>query len=126
MYLVTNRRLDENAKGVDRLGAKPSGKGPNELRLVEATRRGRGWGITILPDELTPEMKTEVGLPVEGTVYTSRYIAAKLLESIRQDKKHLLVFVHGTTTTSRPCWTGPSGCSSATTLNCCMVKGLRI
>ncbi len=95
MYLVTNRSLDKNAKGIARLGGTPSEQGPNELRLVEATKRGRSWEINILPDELTSEMKTEIGLPAEGTVYASRYVAAKLLERVRQDKKHLLVFVHG-------------------------------
>lgn len=97
MYLVTNRSLDENAKGIARLGTAPSEQGPNELRLVEATKRGRAWEITILPDKLLPEMKDELPpeMKAEDPVYASRYVAAKLLERVRKDKKHLLVFVHG-------------------------------
>lgn len=95
MYLVTNRSLDENAQGLARLGSTPSEKGPNELRLVEATRRGRGWEISILPDRLTPEMKAEIGMDPDEEAFASRYVASRILRRIRDEKRNLLVFVHG-------------------------------
>ena len=61
MFIVTNRQVVQDAKGFDKLGSKPNAEGPNELRLVEATKRNKRWVIKILPDKLYDAMMTAVG-----------------------------------------------------------------
>ncbi len=96
MFIVTNRAVRPNAKGLSRLGDEPNEKGPNELRLVEATKSGGAWKIDILPDTLDAKMKKEVGLAgAPDPVYASAYAARKILRRVRKEKKNLLFFVHG-------------------------------
>lgn len=96
MYIVTNRSLDPSAKSeLDRLGPRPNPSGPNELRFVEATKSKNKWSINILPDTLSEKQKAEVGIAESGTVHASRYVALKILEKVRGEKKNLLFFVHG-------------------------------
>jgi len=95
MFIVTNRSIQPDEKGLKQFGDCPSPKGPNELRLVEATRSGRGWRVKVLADECTPDMKREVGLPVTPKAYASQYAARKVLSRVRKQKKNLLFFVHG-------------------------------
>lgn len=104
MYIVTNRIVDESKNSVkEAFGKKPTA-GPNELRLAEATRKGENWHIDVLPDQITPQMATSVGLDPSNTYPASAYVARKLLErcsgsggaakSIKTGK-NLLLFVHG-------------------------------
>ena len=107
MFIVTNRRVNEKAKGVDKLGSKPNAEGPNELRLVEATKSDKGWVIELLPDELDDSKMKEVNLkPTIGPdgkpqpIYASQYVARKILDRANPRQagkkgKNLLVFVHG-------------------------------
>lgn len=93
MFIVTNRRVDESAKRLKKLGCEPN-IGRN-LRLVEATRGTDGWKIKILPDKISDSMKKEVALTGKETVYASKYVARKLIKNIRKKKRNLLFFVHG-------------------------------
>lgn len=107
MFIVTNRQVVQDAKGFDKLGSKPNAEGPNELRLVEATKRNKRWVIKILPDKLDDAMMKEVSLaPTIGPdgkpqpVYASQYVARKILDRTNPRQagkkgKNLLVFVHG-------------------------------
>lgn len=95
MFIVTNRNINEQGKGLDILGPRPNPQGPNELRLVEATKSSSGWQIRIIPDKLDDQMKKEVGILDEGDVYGSAYAARKVLKQIQRNKQNLLFFVHG-------------------------------
>ncbi|KAF0190565.1 MAG: Uncharacterized protein FD165_2600 [Gammaproteobacteria bacterium] len=95
MFIVTNRAIDESASGLNKLGAKPNGEGPNELRLVEAQKKAGRWGIEILPDTITDKMKREAGIKDAGPVFASRYVARRLLGQVRSEKRNFLFFVHG-------------------------------
>lgn len=104
MYVITNRTVDESKHpGVDAFGNKPA-EGPNNLRIAEVTRRGRGWYVDILPDVITPEMAESVDLPPDEPHFASAYVARKLLERCAgrsvgartaRKGKNLLLFVHG-------------------------------
>jgi esterase/lipase superfamily enzyme len=94
MFIVTNRLVDESKKNEkEAFGDKPMA-GPNELRLAEASRRGKKWNVDILPDRLTPQMAKEVGLDPAGSYFASAYVARKLHQRCT-DGKNLLLFVHG-------------------------------
>ncbi len=95
MYLVTNREIVGNTDTVDLLGDRPNRKGPNELRVLRASRRGRRWKLELLPDRLTPEEKTRLGLPRNETFYVSHKVAIETIEKARRQRKHILFFVHG-------------------------------
>ncbi|MBB1088622.1 alpha/beta hydrolase [Lysobacter sp. SG-8] len=109
MFIVTNRDVDESRNDPGALGDTPNPKGPNELRLAEATRKGRGWHVQVLPDLMTPAMAREIGLDsltVPGTgepVPSSRYVASKILERINRSidangtvaRRNFLFFIHG-------------------------------
>ena len=56
MFIVTNRIVDESKHSEkDAFGDKPMA-GPNELRLAEATRKGKKWQVDIPPDRITAPM----------------------------------------------------------------------
>lgn len=108
MFLITNRAVDDTKKGIDALGDIPNPKGPLELRMAEATRHGKGWRVSILPDICTPAMLRSAGIKPQqdaqgraAPVYASRYVAYKLLLQLKaRHKKNkappaLALFVHG-------------------------------
>ncbi len=95
MYVVTNRQINEDAVGLAKLGDTPSDKGPNELRLVEATRQNGEWQIDIVPDVVTAAMKAEVGLPPEEELPGSAYVAKKIFARVQGQARNFLFYVHG-------------------------------
>lgn len=100
MFVITNRQLDPEKTGLEQFGDTPNSKGPNELRIVEATRDGRGWRIDVLEDECTPPMLRAVGLQKQAQeqsepIYASQYVSRKILSRVRKEKKNLIFFVHG-------------------------------
>lgn len=109
MFIVTNREVDESSSDVETaFKSTPNRKGPNELRLAEATRAGRRWKVRVLPDEITSEMACEIGLSSEidpktgGPVYVDHYIARRLMARVnpalvgsRGRGRNLVFFVHG-------------------------------
>lgn len=90
MFVITNRNLKHKKEGPARLGKKINVKGPNELRVVEATRGDEGWQVDILDDK-----KTIVVNGRNRRVDASEYVAKKVLDQIAESKRHLLLFVHG-------------------------------
>jgi esterase/lipase superfamily enzyme len=95
MYIVTNRKVDPAGIGSKKLGSTISEKGPNELRLVEARKTGKEWTISVLPDKMTTAMKREVGISAQGDVFSSRYVARKVLNLAREKDRAVVIFVHG-------------------------------
>jgi esterase/lipase superfamily enzyme len=101
MYIVTNRSVDETRDSKHESFGKKPAEGPNELRLAEATRKGNHWQIEILPDQITPEMATSVGLNPDHSYPASAYVARSLIGELmpggssRNSGKNLLLFVHG-------------------------------
>ena len=101
MYIVTNRKLDESANGLDIFGSVPSGQGPNELRLVKATLSGSKFQTEILDDRLTEqevlELKQQYNLDINPADdwYVSLKVACELMAEAQKQKKHVLFYVHG-------------------------------
>jgi esterase/lipase superfamily enzyme len=103
MFIITNRNVVPNADGLDKLGPDPNPKGPNELRIAEATRNGGSWDLEILPDVITdPAMLKSVGITREKDetgkaekIYASKYAAQAVLDRVESGERNLLLFVHG-------------------------------
>ncbi|MEQ8660312.1 MAG: alpha/beta hydrolase, partial [Gammaproteobacteria bacterium] len=101
MYVITNREVIDSEPGLAKFGARPNARGPNELRLAEVRRRGRGWNVAFLDDELTaPEASALIAkfclaLDPAETHYASLKVACELAETARRKKSHILFFVHG-------------------------------
>jgi esterase/lipase superfamily enzyme len=109
MFIVTNREVDESQSTPElAFGSRPNSKGPNELRLAWAERKGtsKSWHIQLLPDEISDAMATEVGLPLPSQTkektFASRYVARKLQRAVnpasqgaKGSGRNVLFFVHG-------------------------------
>lgn len=100
MYVITNREIKDNAKGLGKFGREPNHKGPNELRLMEVNDSDIS-DVRELDDELSAtELNKLIGkhklqISSKDTWYRSLQVACKLFERARKDKKHILLFVHG-------------------------------
>lgn len=101
MFLVTNRKILRKSGDCSILGSSPNVKGPNELRLVEATKRGARWRLEVLPDEVDATMRDAVGANDRHIVsYVTRKLLARVNPRLLNPKarargRNLLVFVHG-------------------------------
>jgi esterase/lipase superfamily enzyme len=101
MFVVTNREVIENVSGLEQFGKRPNAKGPNELRLAEVVRKGKGWSVTFLDDELkkseVKKLKDEFRLDIDPneTHYASLSVACNLTRRARKNKRHILFYFHG-------------------------------
>lgn len=104
MFLVTNRRVNENRSDLKAFGSNPNPEGPNELRMAEATKSRGKWKINILPDQITPVMADEVGIKTRNRdkVYASQYVLRRLMARVNPKLigkngkgRNLVLFVHG-------------------------------
>jgi len=116
MFVVTNRNLEPERKGLEQFGPRVNSRGPNELRMVEVTRARGGWKVEIVPDKLDddPEGRwceragiddawlQQMGFDPAQPVYGSSYVAKRVLDRVTPGRggrggsgRHLLVFVHG-------------------------------
>ena len=101
MYLITNREFIEDNSGLEQFGKRVNNEGPNELRLANVTRRGSGWQVEILEDELPKKESRELikkhrlNLDPGATYYASLKVACDLAEEATAKKSHILLFVHG-------------------------------
>lgn len=101
MYIATNRRINESAKGLGIFGSMPNEQGPNELRLVKVSRSGSKFQAEVLKDKLTAEevaalnqkYKLEIDLSKEW--FASLQVACEIMEEAQRQKKHVLFYVHG-------------------------------
>lgn len=101
MYIVTNREVLQGETGLAQFGQIPNAKGPNELRLAEVQKKGKGWSVDFLDDKLPVEVAkaliAEFRLPLDSaqTQYASLRVACDLTRRARKFKRHILFFVHG-------------------------------
>lgn len=101
MFVITNRKVNESKSGLDQFGKSPNTKGANELRIASVIRRGRGFAIDILEDELDAgearELIQEYKLDLDPgiTHYCSLKVACEITRRARENKRHILFYVHG-------------------------------
>lgn len=101
MYVVTNREIVDGAQGLAQFGRRPNSQGPNELRLADVRRHGKGWSVDFLDDVLprrtVETLIDEFRLPIDPAQpqYASLAVACDLARRARRLKRHILLFVHG-------------------------------
>jgi len=101
MFVITNRRVVENATGLDQFGKTPNEKGNNELRLAQITKRKKGYTVKFLDDELDKGEAREfieefkLDLKADKPQYASLKVACETVRRARANKRHILIFVHG-------------------------------
>jgi len=101
MYLITNRVLNTEQKGLDVLGKTPNAQGPNELRLMRVTKNNNSWVATAMIDKLTPatvktlKKKYKLDLDISRPWHGSLKVACELFDQARIENKSILFFIHG-------------------------------
>jgi len=101
VFVITNRKVVENATGLDQFGKTPNEKGNNELRLAQITKRKKGYTVKFLDDELDKgearELieEFELDLKTDETQYASLKVACETVRRAREKKRHILFYVHG-------------------------------
>ena len=101
MFVVTNRKLDESADDLGVFLSRPNEQGPNELRIIQVTRAGRGFKCKILKDKLSKsrviQLKQKYSLDIDENEdwYASLEAACQIFDTARSSKKNVLFFAHG-------------------------------
>ena len=101
MYLITNRALDSEKKGLDIFAKTPNPAGPNELRLIRVTKKNNSWVSKAIVDNLTqPTLKAlkkkyKLDLDISRPWHGSLQVACELFDQARMQKKSILFFIHG-------------------------------
>ncbi|MEM9056066.1 MAG: alpha/beta hydrolase [Pseudomonadota bacterium] len=98
MFVITNRQIDKNAKGIAMFGKRPNEQGPNELRLLDVKSDN---SVKLLGDQLSTTEVEKLAkrhkLPIDTDAphYQSLAVACQLFQRARSEKKPILFFVHG-------------------------------
>lgn len=101
MYIITNRKIKEGEEGLKIFGSRPSEKGPNELRITEVIKRGRGYQVNILDDKLEDAEVSQLAQTYDLNIsttddwYASLRVACNIFAEARKSKKDILLYVHG-------------------------------
>ena len=101
MYVITNRRLDNDEGDLSIFSKEPNEQGPNELRLVKVIKSGKTYKAQLLDDVLPAtrvnEINSKLKLNLDTSIkwYQSLEVAYQLFENSRKNKKHILIYVHG-------------------------------
>ena len=101
MYLITNRALNVAQNGLDIFGKTPNPRGPNELRLMQVTKKNNSWLVKAMIDKLTPatvktlKKKYKLDLDISRSWYGSLKVACELFDQARLESKSILFFIHG-------------------------------
>lgn len=101
MYIITNRLMHANKKGLNRFGSTPNENGPNELRIVEVNKKDSNYTVKVLDDELSTsevsQLSTKYDLDIDTTSkwYASLRVACDVFSQARREGKQVLFFVHG-------------------------------
>ncbi|MDQ8185804.1 alpha/beta hydrolase [Pelagicoccus sp. SDUM812002] len=106
MYIVTNRKLYEKRKGLDIFGKKPAEKKPNsnghnELRLLKADKKGKGFQVSVLDEKLTKQevvgLKNRHNLKIDEELnyYASLQVACEIFEKATENETPIVCYVHG-------------------------------
>lgn len=101
MYVITNREIS-NEQDLKAFGDKLNSKGPNELRLLDVSRKkDNSWEVKAFIDALPKtkikslNSKYNLGIDVDEPWYGSLELACKLFSRAQKEKKSILIFVHG-------------------------------
>lgn len=101
MYVITNRQIVEDESGIAQFGHKVNDKGPNELRIADVRRAGKGWKVDFLDDRL-PDAEAHalidrhrLAIEKDKPHFASLKVACDLASQARKKKTHILFFVHG-------------------------------
>ncbi|MDJ0778204.1 MAG: alpha/beta hydrolase [Gammaproteobacteria bacterium] len=101
MHVVTNRRIDKKSGDLDIISKEPNEKGPNELRLLEITRRSGKYRVKLLDDRLpgrtSDRLRRILQLQPDDDIaqWRSFGVAYDFFTSALKDQKNILIFVHG-------------------------------
>ncbi len=101
MYLITNRALNTEKKGLDVFAKTANRAGPNELRLMRVTKKNNSWVAKAIIDKLTPttvqvlKKKYKLDLDIAKPWHGSLKVACELFDQARRQKKSILFFIHG-------------------------------
>lgn len=101
MFVVTNRDIELDKNGLEQFGSRPNRMGPNELRFAEVKRKGTGWSVKWLDDQLSSEKVKELkqsfklDIDEEKPQFASLGVACSLAHKSRKRKSNILLFVHG-------------------------------
>jgi len=101
MYVITNRRLENDDGDLSIFSKEPNTEGPNTLRLVKVVKAGNKYKATVLDDKLSStrvkEIKQKLKLDIDesATWYQSLEVASDFYSGAVKNKKHILIFVHG-------------------------------
>ncbi len=87
IYVITNRNLKVKNNSL-KFGGKFNEKGPNELRLARARKRGSGWSLKMVSDSVNIEGRT-------GSMPGSESCFLELQKTMRTEKRSCVFFVHG-------------------------------
>ena len=101
MFVITNRKVEQDKTGLDQFGKTPNEKGANELRLAQISKKANRYTVKFLDDELDPGEAREfikdfkLDLDPDDTHYASLKVACQTVRRARENKRHILFFVHG-------------------------------
>jgi len=101
MYLITNRALNTNKKGLAVFAKTPNPEGPNELRLMRVTKTNGAWRTEAVADKLTAatvkslQKKYKLEIDISKPWYGSLQVACDLFEQASSQNKSILFFIHG-------------------------------
>ena len=93
MHLITNRCLNTRSKSLGLFGDYPNERGPNELRIVEVTKKGSAYRTKVLADLLTPKVKQDLkgkfklDIDVKEDHYASLRVACELFERAHTERR---------------------------------------
>jgi len=86
MIIVTNRNLQPKKNPKERFGPHFNTKGPQELRLAEASKIRGKWKMNVVEDRIKQGGKG---------ILASEYVFRKLQDRMRRYRRNCLFFVHG-------------------------------
>ncbi len=101
MYLITNRRIDRNKKGLRMFSDKPNTNGAQEITFARVERKGNAWSVKPVTDKLSPTVvrdlkkKYKIDIDIRQQWHGSLKVACELFELAATTKKSILLFVHG-------------------------------
>lgn len=100
MIIITNRNIKAST-GLDAFGKLPSAKGPNELRMLDVTKKSDDWSVKAIDDKLdldtVKELKKKFHLDIDikKPWHGSLRVACDIYERAKTEGKSILFFVHG-------------------------------
>ena len=102
MFIVTNRGIkSQRGSASSVFKDTPNTKGPNELRVAEVSIKSGRWEVELLADRITKTeskaliKKYNLELNPKGQYYRDLAVACELMQRARDEKKNILIFVHG-------------------------------